>query len=257
MMHLWCDFYVSRPMLAEAQLDGLQSVINELLPKWSVMLRAAEYEFSRDRVDVGRESRLYNGVRQVAHPKRGLGRAILYGADKRVSMYLSHCDGTLPPELNDVSIEVYNRSTVEGQTVSDWARNVFDAIAGRLPIRYAFAHADEEYAAKNMIQDERSAKAIGANIEDAIPGLYWLNYFGATQVALMGRERLLTAPAYEVKPISDGVFLALDPSAEAWQNADYQQRERAVIAHLGEQFFFSRWDPDRRTVAPIFRANCS
>jgi hypothetical protein len=30
-MHLWCRFYVSRPLFGEAQLDGLQAVINELL----------------------------------------------------------------------------------------------------------------------------------------------------------------------------------------------------------------------------------
>jgi hypothetical protein len=86
------------------------------------------------------------------------------------------------------------------------------------------------------------------------PGLYWLNFFGAPYVDLMGRERLLTAPAYEVKPVDDGVLIALDSSANAWQTAAYRQREQAVIAHLGEKYFFSRHDPARQTVAPDFRA---
>ncbi len=45
-MHLWCVFYLSRPMFGEVQLDGLQAVINELLPQWSVELRAAENEWT-------------------------------------------------------------------------------------------------------------------------------------------------------------------------------------------------------------------
>ncbi len=41
MIHLWCGFYVSQPLFDEAQLDGLQSVINRVLPDWSSGLCAA------------------------------------------------------------------------------------------------------------------------------------------------------------------------------------------------------------------------
>jgi hypothetical protein len=70
----------------------------------------------------------------------------------------------------------------------------------------------------------------------------------------MGRGRLLTAPAYEVKPVDDGVLVALDATADAWNTAAYRQREQAVIEHLGKQYFFSRHEPGRQTVAPDFRA---
>ncbi|MEX2114859.1 MAG: hypothetical protein WD845_16820, partial [Pirellulales bacterium] len=52
-----------------------------------------------------------------------------------------------------------------------------------------------------------------------------------------------------------GVLIALDSDADAWQAPEYQQREEAVINHIGQQYFFARWDPDRKTVAPDFRVD--
>jgi hypothetical protein len=144
---------------------------------------------------------------------------------------------------------------VEGRTTSNWARAIFEALTSRMLIRYANVHLDEEYYAKNMIDDETGTRAIGPNLAEGLPGLYWLNYFGAPYVELIGRERLLTSPAYEVKAVGDGVLVALDASAEAWQSEAYRQREQATTAHLGQQYFFSRWEPDRKTVAPNFRAD--
>jgi hypothetical protein len=253
-MHLWCPFYVSQPLFGEAQVDELQRVINEVLPQWSSELRVAKHEDSKDRIRVGRNGRLFECIHRVATPKRGLGSAVLTGSYKGVSLFLNHCEGTLPPELNEMTIEVYDLSSVEGQSSSGWARQAIEAMSALLPVRYANVRTHEEYDAKNMIDDETGVRAIGAKITKATPGLYWLNFFGRAYVNLMGRERLLSAPAYEVKPIDDGVLIALDSSAEAWQTAAYRQREQAVIAHLGKQYFFSRHNPARQTVAPDFRA---
>ncbi len=249
-MHLWCGFYVSQPLFGEAQLDGLQSVINEVLPHWASELRAAKNEDSPDSIAVGRVGRLHDCIHRVAAPKRRLGHAVLTGASQGLSFFLDHSDRTLPPELNEVTIEVYGPSTVEGKTTSAWAREAFERFAGRLPVRYGNVHMSEEYHEKNMIDDETGVRAIGANITDAIPGLYWLNYFGAPYLDLIGRDRLLSSPAYEVKPVGDGVLVALDSSADAWQTVAYQQRAQAVMAHLGKQVFFSRHDAARQAVAP-------
>ena len=191
---------------------------------------------------------------RLPRPKRRLGRAVLTGSYTGLSFFIFHFEGTLPPELNYLAVEIYGPSTIEGQLTSSWARQFFEAVAGRLPVRYGHAHLTEEFHAKNRIDDETGARAIGVAIPDALPGLYWLNYLGAPYVDLIGRERLLTAPAYEVKAVGDGVLLALDESADAWQSADYIAREHATIDHLGKQYFFSRWQPDRKTVAPDFNA---
>jgi len=251
-MHLWCDFHVRGPMFAEEQLDGLQSVIHRLLPKWSAGLRVARDEDSPDPLLVGRAGRLYDCLHQAAPPKRGLGPAVLTGSYKGLSFFLNHFEGTLPPVLNTMAIEVYGPSVIEGQAVSIWARTFFEAVTAQFPIRYANVRLAEEFRAKNMIDDETGVEAIGVDITDAIPGLYWLNYLGALYLDLIGRERLLSAPAFEVKPVGDGVLLALDSSAEAWQSDAYRAREQATIEHLGKEFFFSRYEPERKTIAPDF-----
>jgi hypothetical protein len=253
-MHLWCKFYVSRPLFDAAQLDVLQSVINETLPQWSSELRVAMYEHSRKHFVVGRQARLFDGVHQVAPPKQRFGCAVLTGAYKNLSFFLDHCESRVPVELNKMAVEVYGPFMIEGQATSAWARGFFEAIAAQLPVRYGNARTSEEYDAKNMVDDETGAYAIGANVNKAIPGLYWLNYFGGPYVDLIGRERLLSAPAYDVKPVGDGVLIALDSSAESWQSEPYVEREQAVINHLGPQYFFSRLHPDRQMTAPNFAA---
>jgi len=252
-MHLWCSFYLDRPIFDQAQLGELQSIINEVLPSWSRGLCIAYHEL-KPPVPVNQSDSLWDCLHGVAAPKRGLSHAALFGDYQGVSCFLSHSERTLPPELNHFTFEICELESVEGRASSDWAKTAFEAIASRMSVRYANVRTDEEYYAKNMIDNETGTRAIGANFSRATPGLYWLNFFGRPYLDLIGRERLLSAPAFEVKPVDDGVLIALDASADAWQTPAYQHREQAVIEHLGKQYFFSRYDPDRVTVAPDFAA---
>jgi hypothetical protein len=224
-----------------------------VLPHWSTELRAAKHEDSSDWIMIGHAARLFDVIRKVAPTTRHQpATAILRGRDPNVSFFLNHFQRLAAPVANRIWVEVFQRAAVEDRPCSDWAHDLFEALIGRLPIRYANARLDAEYSAKNMIEDESSAMAIGANIVKAIPGLYWLNYFGDAYVKLIGQQRLLSAPAYEVNQIGGGVLIGLDALPDRWTTAEYREREQRTIAHLGEQFFFSRHDPQRKTVAPDF-----
>jgi hypothetical protein len=239
-------------MFDAAQLDALQSVINEHSPQWSQSLQVAEEE-DAPAIVVGRDGCLYRALHEVAPPRFGVGMAVLTGSQDGISFYMTHGQGTLPPSNNRLSIEVHGLTTIEARGTCQWARSIFDALVTRLPVRYANVHLDAEYRNKNMVEDETGCRAIGSQIQNGLPGLYWLNYFGPQYVDLVGRECLLSAPAHEVKAAGDGVILMLDESAEAWSTDAYRQRERAVIEHIGRQYFFSRLEPDRKLVAPQFR----
>ena len=214
---------------------------------------ASHDENSRKRLVIEQTGRLHAGVHRIAPVRDDFGDVVLTGAYKGLAFFMYHSKPTLPVELNRMSAEVYGLDVVEGQSTSAWARHFVERMVACMPVRYGSAWTDEEYEAKNMVNDETGVYAIGADVNHEIPGLYWLNYFGGPYVELIGRERLLSAPAYEVKPVGDGVLIALDASAESWQNEAYVEREQAVIAHLGKQYFFSRHDPDRQTIAPDFR----
>jgi hypothetical protein len=250
-MHLWCHVYVSRPLFDAEQLDALQSIINELMPDWSRSLR---FEFHDQMVIVGREGRLAASLRDLLPKRCPIAHTELMGLGASPSFYLGHSDSSLPVEGNSICIEVFGMSTVEGHKADAWAREIFTALTSKLPVRYGNVRLSEEYDAKNMVHTKTSTYAIGVQFQQYLPGLYWLNYFGPPYCDLMGRDRILTAPAYEVWASGDGVIVSLAESAEEWETPAYQRREQAVIEHLGKPYFFSRDDPKRESLAPDFDA---
>jgi hypothetical protein len=156
--------------------------------------------------------------------------------------------------LNHLSIEVLGLPIIEEQTFSDWAWNLFGNLPQQLPIRYGNGHLAEEFHTKNMVYEAGGARAVGVRLEEALPGLYWLNYFGGPYLKLIGEDRLLSAPAFAARQVGNGVLIALDSSPLNWQSAAYREREEATINHLGRDYFFLKAEPGRQLVAPVFRA---
>lgn len=250
-MHLHCDFHLARPLFDAEPLSAFHELLKEYLPGWSRSLRIS----AGDKIAIlGTDGDLHGGIHSVAPPRRGVGSAILLGGDEGLSIYLDHTHAPALADGNQISFEILDCPSVEGRAVASWIRDFFEAASGRLPVRYGKAHSNEEYYAKNMHNDESGTGALKAGCNDGLPGLYWLNFIGPEYCNLIGRERLLRAPAAEVKAVGEGVLLGLDPSPRAWTTVPYQKQEQAVIDHLGKQFFFSRQDPDRQTVGPDFFA---
>jgi hypothetical protein len=252
-MHLLCKFVAAAPLFHKSTLCLLREIINESLPEWSMELRVAECEDSEG-LFIGRAGDIGAAIQEIATPRYGMGTAILTGAYEGLSIFVDHCEAPSTVGLNNLAVEVYQLNSVDHQPTSEWARQFFAAVPECLPIDYARSNTRQEFDAKNIISERNGIEAIGVNLTRHLPGLYWLNYLGPPYVDLIGIDRLLSAPAYEVKEVSGGVLLALAADADEWQSAEYQAREAAVIEHIGRQYFFSRWDPDRKTVAPEFRA---
>ena len=114
---------------------------------------------------------------------------------------------------------------------------------------YAHGRLSAEWYAKNMLLDG-GLRAIGVDMSRYLPGLYWLNWFGAPYCELMGRERLLSAPAFDAIALGDGVLLQVDERPDDWDSSD--TRYARVLEHVGDRYFFLRNNPGRRTVAPDF-----
>lgn len=248
-MDLWFQLFAGRPLLDDSELKVLHRLLVALLPHWSVALQVRQDEWSRG-IALERGSPLGDAIDRIVS-NRSLGSAMLSGAHADLSIHLDSCQQTVPPELNCLTLEIHD-ATVEGQASEAWARHTFELLVAELPIRYAHVHLQQEFDCKNMILDGGSAEAIGVHLWRSLPGLYWLNYFGAPYVRMIGREKLLSAPAQHVREVGQGVLIALADSPDAWDTDDYRQREQRVIEHLGKQFFFSRHDPERQTIAPEF-----
>ncbi len=251
-MHIWCSFCLDRPMFDRPQLDSLMAVLREHLPSWYSRLRASCLEDDPDAMAIRDPSQLYEFVHESLPPRRGLGRGVLWTKQPGARFYLHYCDTTYPPDMNRLSIEFLDLPSIEGSPVVPTVHKLFRDICAQLPITYGHAHLREEFEAKNMHSDQEGTWAVGIRLTKYLPGLYWLNYFGNVYVNLIGRDQLVSAPASEAHAISDGVLLSLADSPESWNTPAYQAREEAVLAHLGPQYFFTRSDPNRETVAPDF-----
>ncbi|HEX5084341.1 MAG TPA: hypothetical protein VFY40_20035 [Blastocatellia bacterium] len=253
-MRLILKFYIARPLFEKERLDAIQELINLHLPAWAVRLVVGEDEDAPDALEVGPEESLYIAASEATPVERGLSSTVISGSYEDLLFFVEGCRSTLPPELNRFAVEIVDMETVEGKTLAEWARDFFLAVPARLPVRYAMAYSAEEFDAKNMVRTPEVVEAVGVQIEKALPGLYWLNYFGPPYLQLIGKERLLSAPAYEVQAVADGVFIGSGDNPKEWNGLEYKGREQQVITHLGEQFFFSKQDPRRETKAPDFRS---
>lgn len=96
---------------------------------------------------------------------------------------------------------------IEGLALGDWIRETVRALVTVVPTDYGSAQLLEELHTKNMSRRGGGYRAIGTDISAALPGLYWLNVFGAPYVDLIGRERLVTAPAHEIRDMGGESWL--------------------------------------------------
>lgn len=278
---LMIDTWSACSLVDEALTDRLQEVLRQCAPNWSSELKLVYDEEDREygpQVDINRAGALYKALAARALQAKKAQRAnyeellkaakrygspvtpydeeclmdsaILGGATDDLMVYLDFDTKPRLLESNAVGAQLYSRS-FEGRRTESWTRSSLELIATNLPIDYGRACLKDEFEAKNM-DYSRGSKAIGVDLSRSLPGLYWLNYFGPLLCDFIGRDKLITAPAYEARRIGKGVLIALGQEPEHWHTAEYQRREKAVETHLGKEFFFSREDPKRRTRAPQF-----
>jgi hypothetical protein len=125
----------------------------------------------------------------------------------------------------------------------------FDAYWG------AAFHSDE-FERQNVLRNIRHPdgsiepyRVVGFDLNRALPGLYWLNFFGPELARLIavGADPALT-PMTE--RLNDGVLLRLAASpADMLDDAAHERMVR-LRASLGEDLFFDIRQPDRATRSP-------
>jgi hypothetical protein len=260
-------------LLAGRQLDEVQAVLRELAPRWSSKLHVWRHRQEKTPIDLSIAGSLAQAVRLAATergplfrdlecrygqaPLRVFGGAELRGADTSLVLGVD-IDEQVFQRLGEKWIWA-NRFTiqtcrpkVEGTDGPSWCASAFEALCDRLGPVWGHTEITAEYDAKNISREGGGMMAIGVDFSRCLPGVYWLNFYGRTYRDFIGRERLLSAPAYDVREVGDGVLLRLHADPTKWDSPEYQATERQVLAHVGPQFFFSRQNPDRVTVAPDF-----
>ena len=267
----------ARFLFEEGQLDEVQRLLRDHAPAWSAQARMWRSRNDQQPVDLAKSGALeklirqdkarrdFSPMRKVLDAQMGpsryprfSGSAELRGDGDALTIVIHVDEYALAPLGrewifgNDVALQI-RRSQVEGVDAATWAGAVFRALCNALRPFHGDVHASDEWDTKNMSHEGGGLEAMGVDISRHLPGLYWLNFFGRPYCDLMGRERLLSAPAAEVREVGDGVVLRMADDPRQWASPEYKAVERRVLDHIGPQYFFSRDQPNRKTTAPDFR----
>jgi len=263
-------------LLEGTLLDKVQCLLCKHAPKWTSMMHVYRYREQATPIDAFLPGALTDAVRsrglergplskelqrRFPTPPRLLGSAEIRGAHNSLIVIPSFDEKIVARRGdswgwgNTITFQACKPS-IDGVHAVIWARRLFADVCDALSPWYGNAHMGAEFDSKNISHEGGGTRAIGIDVSKYLPGMYWLNFFGKPYRDLIGRDRLLSAPAYEVVEIDDGILLAIDADALAWKSEEYQDKERAVLAHLGAEHFFSRDDPGREYVAPDFLPLC-
>jgi hypothetical protein len=185
---------------------------------------------------------------QVILRGRGSGTKGVYldvGFDRRVPARPS---GTNWLWSNSIGGSI-SPARVEGSDRRDWVCRLIDELAAATTMVWVAAYLSPEFWRSN-IDTSRGVQAIGRDMRQSLPGVYWLNVFGRPYVDLIGERRLLDAPADMVDRRGEHVVIRAYRNAEDW--AAQHKTRHTLAAALGAEHFFDRDDPARQHRAPDY-----
>lgn len=256
-------------------MDRLQAFLRDAAARYSSGLRVLRYERDREAVavDASRDGELrravlaqggYRGETYKAlaaqnpplHERR-FGNALVYGADR--SMFLSvSFDQYVPAKpigdnwlfSNNIMVQIRGLA-VEGSARGRWALAMLTELGADPRVLWGAGFLGSEFRAKNLHDGPDGVWALGRDVRVSLPGLFWANVFGAPYLALIGRDRLTSAPA-QVMAASENVLLVVHDEPEDWARPSAVARNKLVAGHIGAHYFFDRHAPGRHTRAPDF-----
>jgi hypothetical protein len=263
----------SRSLLSKGALTEVERILHNILPRWSLKLRARIGVGSREWFDASKPGELADAVRQVIQPgrtykalvkrygpgeyDREIGHATLTGDYSGVYVFLNLDEWLFVPQQdrqlfgNNISIWV-ERKEVEGTPAAQWMTEAFAGLCESMDFMYGFAYCNGEYYSKNM-DTTQGFVAVGQDPSRYLPGLYWINFFGKPYVRLIGKKRLMATPGAVIKKLPTGVLVQFGTDPLTWRTNKYGSTIEEAIDHIGRRYFFDRLAIKRQTIAPPFR----
>ncbi len=268
------DVYLEfdRDISSGREFDVLESVLRRHAPKWSARMRvenppgrvvepgvgdlkAAILDISLERSpELLRmlEASGTAGIRSGFCEIDGATGALCVVPDFHERIMQGRHDGGLAFN-NNIAIQV-RAVKVDGVRAAAWIPPVFEELCAALGPVWAHAESTAEFFAKLMDNEGGGLQRIGLDYSRYLPALFPLNFFGPAYVNLIGRDRLASIPCGRFVEYPHGVLIEAGPLDAVSATAEPVLCQEAILDHLGRQYFFSREDPDRRTIAPDWSA---
>ncbi|HEX8539545.1 MAG TPA: hypothetical protein VF664_18915, partial [Cystobacter sp.] len=138
----------------------------------------------------------------------------------------------LPPVL-DLSIEVKPLSFFSEEERCRHFVEMVRAWACRYPVTHAAAHSVADWALTNAPLFGRDKQTWYRDGFDKVYEVFWLNVFGPKLVETVGRERVLSTPAWRVEELPNGcVLLVTRPTAADFASEEARLAQARAHVHL-------------------------
>ena len=262
--------------LAEADIcDRLQDWLRDHSPRFASGLRVLSYERDPDAVfvDVSVEASLHRAMVERGSARgatfdelgaqgppvpyaRRFGKVMLRG--KAPKSFLGLRFDQFHPGMpmgdkwlwsNSVSGHIETH-TIDRLSAAEWVGSLLETLAQHPALLWAAAYASGEWHARNMHDEPDGMWAIGRDVRQSLPGLFWLNVFGKPYVDHIGRPRLLSVPSDLVMEIGEAVLIRIDGTPAEWATDGSRSAREVAADHLGAEHFFDRRFPERRLSTP-------
>jgi hypothetical protein len=141
----------------------------------------------------------------------------------------------LPPQppVLDLSIEVKPLSFFSEEERCRHFVEMVRAWACRYPVTHAAAHSVADWALTNAPLFGRDKQTWYRDGFDKVYEVFWLNVFGAKLVDTIGRERVLSTPAWRVEELPNGcVLLVTRPIAADFASEEARLAQARAHVHL-------------------------
>ena len=144
------------------------------------------------------------------------------------------------------------------RSLADW---ILGMVSSSLQVVYADVETQEEYHNKLDSKKPPPGSDLSVWIQKAHPrpkgpphyltDVVWMSVFGKPYVALIGRRKLMSVPAYSVRELPNGaIAVQVSESPFDYGTKEYADRCEAVRNHIGREYFFDWNDPDREYPQP-------
>jgi len=105
--------------------------------------------------------------------------------------------------------------------------------ASRYPVSHAVAHSSDDTELTGYPGFDRDDKTSRGDGFDKIHEVFWLNVFGPKLVEAVGRERMLSTPAWRVEALANGsVLLVTWPTAADFASEEAREAQARAHVHL-------------------------
>lgn len=131
------------------------------------------------------------------------------------------------------------------QSIYTWGDMVYGFVANRKDYKA------QTWLTQQVIIGNRLLGAVGDDeVMNALPGIFWANFFSSGYVDWFGREKFDQLPCYRMEELPDGGRLILtSPSPLEYDTTG--EAQEAIKSYLGRTAFGDVQNPERPTISPF------